>query len=298
MSTNTLTRTRGDVVFDAVNVALLTIAMLMILYPLYFVVIASFSDPDAVASGRVVLWPRDITFDGYRRIINNRTIWTGYGNTIIYTVVGTAINLATTIPAAYALSRRDFVGRDFFMMLFAFTMFFAGGLIPLYLLVRSLGMLNTRWAMVLPNAVLVWNLIVARTFFQHSIPNELLEAARMDGCTNRRFFVSVVLPLSPALLAVMVLFYAVGHWNAFFQALVFLRSERLYPLQLVLRDILLAAQAQESMMEDARAAQEQMRIADSIRYGSIIVASAPVLILYPFLQRYFVQGVMIGAIKG
>lgn len=298
MSTNTLTRTRGDVVFDTVNVALLTIAMLMILYPLYFVVIASFSDPDAVASGRVVLWPRDITFDGYRRIINNRTIWTGYGNTIIYTVVGTAINLATTIPAAYALSRRDFVGRDFFMMLFAFTMFFAGGLIPLYLLVRSLGMLNTRWAMVLPNAVLVWNLIVARTFFQHSIPNELLEAARMDGCTNRRFFVSVVLPLSPALLAVMVLFYAVGHWNAFFHALVFLRSERLYPLQLVLRDILLAAQAQESMMEDARAAQDQMRIADSIRYGSIIVASAPVLILYPFLQRYFVQGVMIGAIKG
>ena len=295
---NVLTRTRGDAIFDAVNVALLTLAILAIVYPLYFVVIASFSDPDAVASGQVVLWPRNVTFDGYRRIINNRTIWTGYGNTIYYTVVGTTINLMLTIPAAYALSRNDFLGRNFFMMMFAFTMFFAGGLIPLYLLVRSLGMLNTRWAMVLPNAVLVWNLIVARTFFQHSIPGELLEAARMDGCTNRRFFVSVVLPLSPALLAVMVLFYAVGHWNAFFQALVFLRTERLYPLQLVLRDILLAAQAQESMMEDARAAQEQMRIADSIRYGSIIVASAPVLVLYPFLQRYFVQGVMIGAIKG
>jgi putative aldouronate transport system permease protein len=295
---NTLTRTRGDAVFDAINVMLMALSMVLILYPLYFVVIASISNPDQVNAGRVWFVPRDITFDGYRRIMNNRTIWTGYGNTIIYAVAGTAINLLLTIPAAYALSRRDFMGRDFFMILFTFTMFFAGGLIPLYLLVRSLGMLNTRWAMVLPNAILVWNLIVARTFFQHSIPAELLEAARMDGCTNRRFFVSVVLPLSPALLAVMVLFYAVGHWNSFFHALVFLRSERLYPLQLVLRDILLAAQMQETMVDDVRAAREQMRIADSIRYGSIIVASLPVLILYPFLQRYFVQGVMIGAIKG
>ncbi len=295
---NTLTRTRGDAVFDAINVMLMALSMVLILYPLYFVVIASISNPDQVNAGRVWFIPRDITFDGYRRIMNNRTIWTGYGNTIIYAVAGTAINLLLTIPAAYALSRRDFMGRDFFMILFTFTMFFAGGLIPLYLLVRSLGMLNTRWAMVLPNAILVWNLIVARTFFQHSIPAELLEAARMDGCTNRRFFVSVVLPLSPALLAVMVLFYAVGHWNSFFHALVFLRSERLYPLQLVLRDILLAAQMQETMVDDVRAAREQMRIADSIRYGSIIVASLPVLILYPFLQRYFVQGVMIGAIKG
>ena len=295
---NTLTRTRGDAVFDAINVMLMALTMVLILYPLYFVVIASISNPDQVNAGRVWFIPREITFDGYRRIMNNRTIWTGYGNTIIYAVAGTAINLLLTIPAAYALSRRDFMGRDFFMILFTFTMFFAGGLIPLYLLVRSLGMLNTRWAMVLPNAILVWNLIVARTFFQHSIPAELLEAARMDGCTNRRFFVSVVLPLSPALLAVMVLFYAVGHWNSFFHALVFLRSERLYPLQLVLRDILLAAQMQETMVDDVRAAREQMRIADSIRYGSIIVASLPVLILYPFLQRYFVQGVMIGAIKG
>ncbi len=295
---STLTRTRGDAVFDVVNGTLMAVTMVLILYPLYFVVIASISNPDQVNAGRVWFIPRDITLDGYRRIMNNRTIWTGYGNTIIYAVAGTGINLLLTIPAAYALSRRDFMGRDFFMVLFTFTMFFAGGLIPLYLLVRSLGMLNTRWAMVLPNAVLVWNLIVARTFFQNSIPNELLEAARMDGCTNRRFFVSVVLPLSPALLAVMVLFYAVGHWNSFFHALVFLRSERLYPLQLVLRDILLAAQMQETMLDDVRAAREQMRIADSIRYGSIIVASLPVLILYPFLQRYFVQGVMIGAIKG
>ena len=295
---STLTRTRGDVIFDSINTVVMVVVMAVILYPLYFIVIASFSNPDLVSAGRVWILPRGITWDGYRRIINHRMIWTGYANTIYYTVVGTAINMLLTIPAAYALSRRDFLGRDVIMMGISFTMFFAGGLIPLYLLVRSLGILNTRWAMVLPNAVLVWNLIVARTFFQQSIPDELLEAARMDGCTNRRFFVSVVLPLSPAILAVMLLFYAVGHWNAFFQALIFLRNERFYPLQLVLRDILISAQSQEAMMDDVRAIQEQMRIADSIKYGSIIVASVPVLILYPFLQRFFVRGVMIGAIKG
>ena len=293
-----LRRTAGDRIFDTVNVALMVGVLLAVLYPLYFVVIASFSDPDMVNSGQVWLIPRGVTLEGYARIIRDSTIWRGYRNTIIYTVLGTAVNVAFTIPAAYALSRRDFVGRNLLMMLFAFTMFFTGGLIPTYLLVKNLGLVNTIWAMVLPNAVLVWNLVVARTFFQQNIPEELLEAAVMDGCTNSRFFVSIVLPLSRAIIAVMVLFYAVGHWNSFFQALIYLRDERLYPLQIILRDILIGAEMQAQMVDDAKALEVQMRLAELIKYGVIIVASVPVLLLYPFLQRYFVQGIMIGAIKG
>ena len=293
-----LKRSAGDRVFDVFNVALMVVVLLAVLYPLYFVVIASFSDPDLVNSGRVWFAPRGITFEGYRRIIQDEAIWRGYRNTILYTVLGTFINLLFTIPASYALSRRDFVGRNFIMIAFAFTMFFTGGLIPRYLLVKSLGLVNTMWAMVLPSAVLVWNVVVARTFFRHNIPDEMLEAAVMDGCTNTRFFVSVVLPLSQAILAVMILFYAVGHWNSFFPALIYLRDDALYPLQIILRDILIEAEAQAEMVDDAKALEEQMRLAELIKYGVIMVASVPILALYPFLQRYFVQGVMIGAIKG
>ena len=267
-------------------------------YLLSFIVIASFSDPDLVNSGQVWWRPRGITSEGYRRILQDEAVWRGYRNTILYTVLGTAVNLAVTIPAAYALSRHDFVGRGALMMIFAFTMFFTGGLIPRYLLVKSLGMVNTIWAMIIPEAVLVWNLVVTRTFFQQNIPDELREAAVMDGCSNTLFFFAVVLPLSQAILAVMVLFYAVGHWNSFFPALIYLRNEKLYPLQIILRDILIEAETQEQMIDDAKALEEQQRLAELIKYGVIMVASVPVLVLYPFLQRYFVQGIMIGAIKG
>ncbi len=293
-----LARGTGDRVFDLFNFAVLALVLLAVLYPLYFVVIASFSSPEAVNDGRVWLLPQEVTVDGYRRLVRDRNIWTGYRNTIIYTTVGTAINLALTLPAAYALSRRDFVGRTLFTGLLAFTMFFQGGIIPRYLVVKGLGMLNTMWALVVPNAVLVWNLVVTRTFFQTSIPDELYEAALMDGSSTTRYFGSVVLPLSQSIIAVMILFYGIGHWNAFFDALIFLRSRELYPLQIILRDILISAQMQAAMMDDAETASLMQRIAEQVKYGLIIVASVPVLMLYPFLQRYFVKGILIGAIKG
>ena len=291
-------RSLSDTTFDVVNYFVLSLALLAVLYPLYFIIIASFSSPEAVNAGRVWLWPQEMTDEGYRRIIRDQNIWIGYRNSIIYTVLGTAVNMALTIPGAYALSRKDFLGRGVFTMFIAFTMFFQGGLIPRYLLVRSLGILDTTWAMILPNAVMVWNVVITRTFFQSTLPDELYEAAAMDGCSNSRFFVQIVLPLSTSVLAVMVLFYGVFHWNSFFDALMFLRSRNRMPLQIILRDILISAQVQAAMAADAETVAEQQRIAELVKYGVIIVASAPVLALYPFLQKYFVKGVMIGAIKG
>ena len=291
-------RTRQDIIFDVINLTLMTLVLFIVVYPLYFIFIASFSDPDLVNVGKVWVIPRGLTLEGYQRLMKEDRIWSGYRNSLIYLVVGTTINMIVTLPAAYALSRKDFYGRATFMMLITFTMFFTGGLIPRYLIIKSLGILNSIWAMVLPNAVLVWNLIVTRTFFQTTIPDELLDASKIDGSSNTRFFIDVVLPLSKPIIAVMILFYGVGHWNTFFIALIYLRDESLYPLQLILREILIEAQIQANMLEDAESAADFQRIVEVIKYGVIIVASVPVLILYPFIQKYFVQGVMIGAIKG
>lgn len=294
-----MTRSREDKIFDFFNYLILTLFLLVVLYPLYFIVIASFSDPNQVNAGKVWLIPKDITLEGYERIFNDSNIWLGYRNTIFYTVMGTIINVVLTLTSAYALSRKDLYGRNFFMGMMVFTMMFGGGLIPRYLLIKDLGMLDTVWAMIIPNAVGVWNVIISRTFFQTTIPDELFEAATIDGCSNTRFFTRIVLPLSPALIAVMVLFYGVGHWNAFFDAMIYLKNSKLYPLQLILRDILIKNEMQSQMlMEDAETVAAQQRIAETIKYGVIIVASVPVMILYPFLQKYFVKGVMIGAIKG
>ncbi len=290
----------GDRFFDALNSAFLFVVLLSILYPLYFVLIASVSDPTAVNTGRVWLAPQGMSFEGYRKIFEDREIWRGYRNTILYTVVGTAINLLLTLPAAYALSRKDLRGRNAVMFAIAFTMFFHGGIIPTYLLVRSLGMINTIWAMIIPEAVLVWNLIVSRTYFQTNVPDEILEAAIIDGCSNTRFFLQVVLPVSKAIVSVMLLFYGVAHWNEFFRALIYLRDKRLYPLQLILREILIQHRvSQEALLVgDLEMAHLARDLAELVKYGVIVVASLPVLVLYPFLQKYFVQGVMIGAIKG
>jgi len=287
----------ADRVFDFFNYALSGVFFLTILYPLYFVVIASISNPDLVNTGKVVLYPRDVMFEGYARALKESKIWLGYRNTIVYTGLGTFINVFLTITAGYALSRRELFGRNIIMRLIVFTMLFSGGLIPVYLIVKGLGMTNTLWAMVIPNAVSAWNLIIARTYLQTNIPQELLEASLVDGCSYTRFFWAVAVPLSGAIIAVLALFYAVGHWNSFFQGLIYLRDYDKYPLQLILRDILLAQQVGESA-EDAQTAAEMQRIADLMRYALIIIASLPVLALYPFLQRYFVKGVMIGALKG
>jgi putative aldouronate transport system permease protein len=290
-------QSRTDTVFDAVNYALIALFFLAILYPLYFVVIASISNPDLVNTGKVLFMPRQIMFEGYARAFKESKIWLGYRNTILYTGLGTAINVFLTMTAGYALSRRELFGRNVIMRLIVFTMLFSGGLIPIYLIVRGLGMTNTLWAMVIPNAVSAWNLIIARTYLQTTIPQELLEASLVDGCSYTRFFWAVAVPLSGAIIAVLTLFYAVAHWNSFFQGLIYLQDYNKYPLQLILRDILLAQQVSESV-EDAETAREMQRVADLMRYALIIIASLPVLVLYPFLQRYFVKGVMIGALKG
>ncbi|MGX1192136.1 carbohydrate ABC transporter permease [Metabacillus sp. SLBN-84] len=301
----TLTKSKGsarkskeDRIFDIINISVLTIIAILVLYPLYFVVIASISNPDRIYSGDIWLLPKEITFEGYIRIFQDEMIWLGYKNTVIYTVLGTAVNVSLTLMAAYALSRKDLAGRNFFMLLFLFTMFFSGGLIPTYLVVKNLGMVNTIWAMILPKAVAVWNLIVARTFFQSNIPDELLEAAKIDGCSNTKFFMKVVLPLSKPIIAVLILFYAVGHWNSYFDALIYLNDEGLYPLQLILRNILIQNEAAANMVGDVASYAAQRRLAELIKYGVIIVAALPLLIVYPFVQKYFVKGALIGGIKG
>ncbi|MEK4297670.1 carbohydrate ABC transporter permease, partial [Paenibacillus sp. FSL R5-0914] len=280
-----------------------TIALLLVAYPILYIISASISDPKMVASGEMWLLPKGITFKGYEIVFQNSKIWTGYGNTILYTLLGTTINLVVTMPAAYALSRKDFVGRGFFMGMFMVTMFIGGGLVPTYMLVKGLGMVNTMWALVLPGAASIWNIIVSRTFFANSIPAELQDAAQIDGATNIRLFLRIVLPLSMPIIAVMALFYGVGHWNSYFGAMIYLNDDAKYPLQLVLRQILVLQEMQSQVggIIDATAAAAQnnkAEIASLVKYGVIIVSTLPIIVVYPFLQRYFVQGVMIGSVKG
>ncbi len=290
-------KTRGDIIFDIVVYGLAAIVMLIILYPLYFIVIASFSDPSQVANGNVWLYPKGFTLDGYKELLKQQDIWTGYGNTVLYTVVGTIIGLAVNIPAAYALSRKDLYGKKVLTFLFLFTMFFNGGLVPTYLTVQQFHLYNTFWVMVLPFSVSVYNIIVARTFFQSSIPADLWDAAQIDGCGNLRYFAQIVLPLSKAILAVLGLWIAVGIWNSYFNALIYLKDTSLYPLQLVLRNILVTNQMQ-SALGTGEAAQVALRMANLLRYSAIIVSTVPIMCVYPFVQKYFNQGVMIGAVKG
>ncbi len=291
-------QTRQDATFEAIIVTIMLGVLVIVLYPLYFVVIASVSDPAAVGSGQVVLFPRDVTWEGYRRILQDAQIWRGYRNTILYTIAGTAINVTLTMLIAYPLSRRKFSGRGIIMVFLVITMYFRGGIVPTYLLVRGLGLLNTFWVMVILGAVSVHHAIIARTFLQSNVPNELQEAAAMDGCGHFKFFTSVVLPTSPAIIAVLALFYAVSHWNEFFRGLVFLTDEDRFPLQLVLRSILIQVELSEDMLLDVQGQEEIQRVRDLVQFGVIIVASLPILVAYPFLQRYFIRGVMIGSLKG
>ncbi|MGC5770730.1 carbohydrate ABC transporter permease [Paenibacillus pabuli] len=293
-----LVESRGDRIFNIVNHFLLIIITLIVIYPLVFVLSASFSDPQTVLRGEMFLWPKGINFHSYEKIFQNKDILRGYSNTLIYTLVGTLINLVMTILAAYPLSRKDFIGRNAIMALFVFTMFFSGGLIPTYMLIKNLGMLNTFWVMVIPNAVSIWNIIIMRTFFQQSIPNELHEAATIDGCSNIQTLTRIILPLSMPIIAVTILFYAVGHWNAFFNAMLYLSDKDKFPLQLILREILIQGQTNDMVKMSTESAIKQQREVEGIKYAVLVVANIPVLLLYPFLQRYFVKGVMIGAIKG
>lgn len=270
--------------------------LIVLIYPLYFIIIASFSEPAAVANGQVWLWPKDFTLEGYQELLKHSNIWIGYRNTIVYTIVGTAIGLVVNISAAYALSRKDLVGRKYISLLFIFTMFFNGGLIPTFMTIRDFQLYDTFLVMVLPFSVAAFNIIVARTFFQSSIPEDLWEAAQLDGCGNLRYFVTIVIPLSKAVISVIALWTAVGHWNSYFNALIYLKDSNLYPLQLILRNILVTNQMQ-SAMGTGEAAAIALRLANIMRYAVIIVATVPIMCIYPFVQKYFNQGVMIGAVK-
>ncbi len=286
----------GDKVFYAINTAFLLLMALIVLYPLYFIVIASISDPDAVLGGKVVLYPVQITLDGFKKILERTDIWRGYLNTIIYTALTVVFSLVVTIPAGWALSRRTLPGKKGLMIYFIIPMFFGGGLIPFYNVMSSLGLVNTIWSIVLPSVLSVWNLFMTKTFFESSIPDGLVEAAKIDGAGEYRIFTSLVLPLSKAILAVMALYYAIGQWNSYFNAMIFLQNENLYPLQLVLKEILIASES--TVGGSGETILEQYRMANQIKYVSVIVSSVPVLMLYPFVQKYFSQGVMIGSLKG
>ena len=288
--------TFSDKVFNFFNVLLTILITLIVLYPLIYILSASSSDPMAVMNGEVLLIPVDFTFAGYQKVFQNEDIVTGYLNSIQYTIVGTAVNLVMTVLGAYPLSRKDFYGRNVLTAFFAFTMFFGGGMIPTYLVIQDLGLLNNFWVMILPGAVSVWSMVIVRTFFQSSIPDELREAAVIDGCSNTRLLMTIILPLSIPVLAVITMQYAVGHWNAYFNALIYITDREKYPLQMVLRELLMQSKMDEMM--DTEGAVTQQMLAESLKYAVMVVASVPVLLLYPFLQRYFVKGVMVGAIKG
>lgn len=287
-----------DKIFLAVVYGGVFLLSLLILYPLWFVVIASFSDPNLVSTGQVIFLPKGITFEGYRYILRDRRIWTGYRNTILYTFFGTSLAIFITIPAGYVLSRKDMLGRSFVMSLLLVTKFFSGGLIPTYFVVKWLHLTNTPYVLIILGSFSVFNLILCRTFFDNTMPIELQEAAEIDGCSIPQYFFQVVIPLSKAIIAIMVLYYAVGHWNSFFNGLIYVTDNKLYPLQLILRDILINGQSIDPDMTDPEQLVLLRQIARSIKYGVIIVSSLPVLALYPFVQKYFVKGVMIGSVKG
>ncbi len=295
-------RARGDVIYDTVIFIILTFIFLIVAYPLYFVIISSISDPIEVSAGKVTLAPVGFTWDGYKEVFESKTVMRGFLNSLIITVLGTSINLLVTIPTSYALSRPDFVLKKPITLFYILTMFVGGGMMPTYVVVRGTGLLNTWWALVLPGCLGVYNMIVARTFFKTNIPQELMEAAKLDGCGNTKFFIYVVLPLSGAITAILCLYYGVGHWNSYFSALIYIQKRELWPLQLELRNILVLntmGQTRQVMTEAELLEKKRLdALKEMMKYSLIIISSIPVLVIYPFVQKHFVKGVMIGSVKG
>lgn len=295
---NKIKNTVDDKIFYAIVFTISTLFLITVIYPLVFILSSSFSSGAAVQSGQVMLWPVGFTLKGYQEVFNYGEVFTGFRNTLFYTFFGTLFSLTVTFAAAYPLSRKDFVGRGFFSFLFAFTMLFSGGMIPTYLLVKDLHLINSVWVMIVPGALSVYNMIVTRTFIQTNIPNELLEASQIDGCSDSRYFFSIVLPLSKSIIAVMALFYAVGYWNSFFNALLYINDRKLYPLQLILREILVNNQFDASTALDPELMQAKQGLGELLKYSLIVVTTVPILFVYPFVQKYFVKGIMIGSVKG
>lgn len=292
---NTIRQSRQDRIFDIVNVGLMFLLLIIFIWPLWFVLIASFSDPISVASGSVLIWPKGFNLGAYKELFRRNDIWISYLNSIFYTGVGTLVNMVFTVCAAYPLSRKEFAIRNHVMVFLLITMYFGGGLIPMYLLIKGLGLIDSRLCLILNGALSVYNMLIVRNYFMNSIPSALREAAMLDGANSGQYLVSVVLPLSKPVLAVVCLYYAVGRWNSYYDALIYITSPEKYPLQLVLRDILGNVTASS---ESASTIEEKVKLAQMLKYSSIIAAMVPVLMLYPMIQKYFVKGVMIGAVKG
>lgn len=288
----------GDRVFTIVNCSLLMLVLIIELYPLVYVVAASFSDPQAVVSGKVFLFPVNPTLKGYAAVFKNKKILTGFSNSIFYLIVGTVLNLVMTMLCAYPLSRKEFRARGFLSMFFVFTMYFSGGMVPAYILVNKLGMINTRWSMIIPMAMSTYNMIICRTYIVNSIPDELYEASQMDGCTPFRYMLSVVVPLSKPILAVLTLYYGVVRWNDYFNAMLYLYKDNLQPLTIVMKEILIMSQVDMTQVTDASAVSKLQGMSELLKYSTIVVASLPVMLLYPLIQKHLVKGVMIGAVKG
>ena len=295
-------RCRSDIIYDTILFILLTLVFLVVAYPLYFVIISSVSDPIAVSNGEVTFYPIGFTLDGYREVFKTNTVVRGFLNSLLYTVCGVSVNLLVTLPTGYALSRKDFALKKFVTFFYMLTMFIGGGMMPTYLIVKQTGLLNSMWALIIPGAMGVYNMIVAKTFFSTNIPLELMEAAKLDGCGNTRFFFHIVLPLSGAITAILVLYYGQGHWNSYFSALLYINDREKWPLQLELRNILLLntnTMTKEFITEEMRKEQARREaLANMMKYSLIIISSIPMLIVYPFVQKYFVKGVMIGSVKG
>ncbi len=287
---------RGDKIFHISVIIFMSLMALLILYPLWFMIIASVSNPDAVLNGEVWLWPDTIDFSGYKKIFEDPQIWTGYRNTILYTVIGTALNIILTIPAGFALSRPNLPFRKFFIWFFIVTMFFGGGLIPYYFLISGLGLIDTFWVLIIPQGLSVWNMFMVKAYYESNVSHELIEAAQVDGANQFRTFWSVIIPISKPIIAVMILFYAVGRWNSYFDAMVFIRNEALYPLQIVLRNILIVSDNTSGGItgEDIY---QRLRLANQIKYGVIIVSSLPIILIYPLVQKFFKEGFLVGSFK-
>lgn len=291
-------RTRGDRIFDLFNGLFFFLVMLIVIYPLWLVMIASFSDSSSVMRGDVWLFPRGFNISGYRRIFGYARLWRSYLNTFIYTGLGTALALLFTLPAAYALSKPRLVGRKFINLIFIFAMLFNAGLIPTYMTIRGYGLIDSIWVVILPGTVATYNLMLCRTYFASNLPEDLWESAQLDGCSHTRFFLSIAIPLSMAIISVMVLYYAVVFWNSYFNALIYLNTQSKYPLQIILRDILIVNSIDTAVTGDSNAMDEMFQIMLTMKYGVIIVASVPIITLYLFVQKHFEKGVMLGALKG
>ncbi len=291
-------RSKEDLIFDLLNYIVLGAFLLIVLYPLYFIIIASFSDPSRVLSGDVILLPKDLDFSGYQKIFSDTSIWQGYYNTFVYTILGTVLNVVLTMGIGYPLSRNYFSGKKPIMIFLMITMYFGGGMVPTYLLVKDMGLRNTATIMIVMGAVSVFNVIITRSFLEANIPTELEEAASIDGCSQFKFFFRMVLPLSGSIIAVLILYYGIWHWNDYMTGLIYLDDGEKYPLQLIIRSLLIQTQMEANDVASIESLSQRLKVAESIKYGVIIISSLPVLVLYPFLQKHFTKGVLVGAVKG